>query len=858
MLTAGFGLSVPLPGMVPQHVLSSAQVSDAHIAHSADEETTAEEAALAAEAAESAAESAAAMVTAMLEVAAARQKVSQAEKAMVTALREAFADASEADLATTTAAACELDSPLEYSAHAEVFVATVAAKERVVEEGWEVRRRVLDVERSIASDARKSVTDKAFVMAPRERTRQRLSQEAGRISHGEIEARSPPPPPPPLAPPPNPERSARSAAVLVERQKAATAAAEDGLAEDGLAAVEIRVVESREGELQEIRVHLPNGFPGRLPVSSPAQIAASFPGRMPADFDTSATVAPPPRVGSHLFTRSGQAVALPPRFPPQPPPQPPLRRLSEETRQRSVEEPSQPSEAEVAGRSPCDGGSDGGSDDQGSDLEPDEMPAEWSTATPSPPPRLLRTASSSPPRPSGLDRHVEAVEAVEAVGKSSSTASSAQRLAVSTPAQPLSAKVGLRQGSQNIPLPQGPAPPPLRASTPRCGSPLLQLNSFDAGELEDEGDKENNGDAATPRAVCYGPDAPLQAPRCSTPRVLCATPMLGRSSAVDEIVSPSPTPSEVGPAPSPPLRKGRAVLHLLQPPPPPAAACSTELRDEDGDVACRRASSSSQPYLRSLGSQKTQQASRSRSVRFESPAGALALAAASVTQMKAMDMAWADADGVTDAWAAAKFAATAAAEAQAAAVTATQAAVQAQQAALCAAERAQALDRADAQPPSASMATPLASTDRHATPPARGQSGSLRSSKSFVRKGARKGLSPMQRLSLASPPALSESRSSKRCIGRTPFREEKEQHAQQAWLQEAEERAQAADAEALREDAGYHPLPKGSGAHTRDPPIPPPQATPLSSGSRNAASGIRELSEGATFLLQLRAIGRAS
>ena len=93
MLTAGFGLSVPLPGMVPQHVLSSAQVSDAHIAHSADEETTAEEAALAAEAAESAAESAAAMVTAVLEVAAARQKVSQAEKAMVTALREAFADA---------------------------------------------------------------------------------------------------------------------------------------------------------------------------------------------------------------------------------------------------------------------------------------------------------------------------------------------------------------------------------------------------------------------------------------------------------------------------------------------------------------------------------------------------------------------------------------------------------------------------------------------------------------------------------------------------------------------------------------------------------------------------------------------
>ena len=42
----------------------------------------------------------------------------------------------------------------------------------------------------------------------------------------------------------------------------------------------------------------------------------------------------------------------------------------------------------------------------------------------------------------------------------------------------------------------------------------------------------------------------------------------------------------------------------------------------------------------------------------------------------------------------------------------------------------------------------------------------------------------MQRLSLASPPALSGP--SKRCVGLTPFREEKEPHtphAQQAWLQ---------------------------------------------------------------------------
>eukprot|EP00964_Phaeocystis_antarctica_P068192 scaffold41318_cov51-Phaeocystis_antarctica.AAC.2 len=107
-----------------------------------------------------------------------------------------------------------------------------------------------------------------------------------------------------------------------------------------------------------------------------------------------------------------------------------------------------------------------------------------------------------------------------------------------------------------------------------------------------------------------------------------------------------------------------------------------------------------------------------------------------------MDMAWVDADGVTDAWAAAKFAATAAAEAQAAAATATQAAAQAQQAALCLVERAQALDlrastpsldRADAQPHSASVTTPLLSAEQceDGTPPARGQSGSLRSSKSF-------------------------------------------------------------------------------------------------------------------------------
>ena len=182
-----FGLPVPLPGMVPQHVLSSAQVSDARIARArptptAAEERAAEEAVLSAEAAETAAESAAAVVTAVLEVAAARQK-------MVTALRVAFADTSEDELAVTTATASELHYPLEYPL-AEGFAAADAAEEGLVEEGWEVRRRVLEVERSIAAH----------------------------------QSPAAPPSPPPLAPPPrNPERSTRSAAVLVERQKATTA-----------------------------------------------------------------------------------------------------------------------------------------------------------------------------------------------------------------------------------------------------------------------------------------------------------------------------------------------------------------------------------------------------------------------------------------------------------------------------------------------------------------------------------------------------------------------------------------------------------------------------------------------------------
>jgi len=113
-----------------------------------------------------------------------------------------------------------------------------AAGEGIVGDGWQVRRRVLDVERSIASDARKSLD-----------------------AVGSRQAAAHPPAPAARSP----DRSMRSAALLVERQKAANAAAQDRLpavlpavpmlSAACLPPVEMRVVEGREGELQEIRVH---------------------------------------------------------------------------------------------------------------------------------------------------------------------------------------------------------------------------------------------------------------------------------------------------------------------------------------------------------------------------------------------------------------------------------------------------------------------------------------------------------------------------------------------------------------------------------------------------------------------------
>ena len=65
---------------------------------------------------------------------------------------------------------------------------------------------------------------------------------------------------------------------------------------------------------------------------------------------------------------------------------------------------------------------------------------------------------------------------------------------------------------------------------------------------------------------------------------------------------------------------------------------------------------------------------------------------------------------------------------------------------------------------------------------------------------------------------------------------------------------QAADAEALREDAAHQPVATPPTASEADAPMPPPRATSLSSGTRKAAAGVRELSEGAAFLMQLRAM----
>jgi len=115
---------------------------------------------------------------------------------------------------------------------------------------------------------------------------------------------SPPPGKPPmprqpkqryLLPPRSPMRSTKAVAA----QEAAVAAAADIPT-----VTEIRVVEGPDGQPQEIRVHLPTGFPGRLPAgfSVPAK-------RVPVDFTSLASqiedlrapaVATPLRAGSRL------------------------------------------------------------------------------------------------------------------------------------------------------------------------------------------------------------------------------------------------------------------------------------------------------------------------------------------------------------------------------------------------------------------------------------------------------------------------------------------------------------------------------------------------------------------------------
>ena len=112
-------------------------------------------------------------------------------------------------------------------------------------------------------------------------------------------------------PPRSPARSTKAAAA----QEAANRAAADrpNIVTEVRPNIvtEVRVVEGPDGEPQEIRVHLPNGFPGRMPMGfrMPA-------GRMPAGI-VSGIVSPtvlvtPPRAGSHLSTLPPEAaVALP-------------------------------------------------------------------------------------------------------------------------------------------------------------------------------------------------------------------------------------------------------------------------------------------------------------------------------------------------------------------------------------------------------------------------------------------------------------------------------------------------------------------------------------------------------------------
>ena len=220
-MSASFGRSVPLPGMVPQHALVAEQqttkmaVSVASAVAAAKSAETAVAAAARAAASASAAQVEA--TGAQKEAAVAAQKL-QAEYAAgyrapsppVSPVSPGNAVVARAAPLQTTAAALAYEqaaqvaacaktmqeemmrsaTAAESAAHAAMAVAVQtalvaaeattavkaaaagAAGEGIVGDGWQVRRRVLDVERSIASDARKSVTGNAYVAAPRESARQ--------------------------------------------------------------------------------------------------------------------------------------------------------------------------------------------------------------------------------------------------------------------------------------------------------------------------------------------------------------------------------------------------------------------------------------------------------------------------------------------------------------------------------------------------------------------------------------------------------------------------------------------------------------------------------------------------------------
>jgi len=138
-----------------------------------------------------------------------------------------------------------------------------------------------------------------------------------KLSFPEVPAYSPPPPlaPSPALAAPSPRQPAQSRRTLFpsppprspkakQRLIPDAAAAQEAanIAAAGLSPTEIHVFEEVDGHSTEVRVHLPAGFPGRMP--------AGFrmpPGRMPAGGP--AAVPTPPRAGSHLSILSAEAGA---------------------------------------------------------------------------------------------------------------------------------------------------------------------------------------------------------------------------------------------------------------------------------------------------------------------------------------------------------------------------------------------------------------------------------------------------------------------------------------------------------------------------------------------------------------------